>query len=427
MCVTKWLEEKIKDATGHKKLERLDLPVLSSKLATCKKALLEWRANSDQWPNDVNWVDERAGLRRRVDDWREAIRTLCRRRTALDEIVDIMEKERNIAKIESRKQRDRARSWLTSKAVCDAVAKSSGDINRSLHTTPHSVDIQLAPASFTSPCPLTAFDEPLICVKPSSVEANSRDAWQTMLAAHYTENKDNVIGKKKDLTDFMKKNKLQGAMATISPVHALDFPLERVQEDPQCLAGLKMIVWCKETFTYSVTVEMLKYRTSPMFITQYSMHSIIILLDPPTVDEHSDLQQWILSLDAEGLYRFPTIFLEEGSSLYVPMGWVPIVLSVPQCVDYSVEAVAYPKDPKSGAVQRHHALLGLTLFLSDKVAANQPPTVRRLTRAAFILNRTLWQNSLNSQAVGEFFESLQPPEMADVAPGTLAAEDEGCL
>ena len=115
MCVTTWLECKIAEGSGNAKIKRLNLGSVLEKLKSVKDKLIQWSVASDSWQPDVDWKEERASLLRRVGDWREALRSLSRHRTALIEITDSLKDKADIIKAEWRKHRDRIRAWTAGK------------------------------------------------------------------------------------------------------------------------------------------------------------------------------------------------------------------------------------------------------------------------------------------------------------------------
>jgi len=80
--------------------------------------------------------------------------------------------------------------------------------------------------------------------------------------------------------------------------------------------------------------------------------AVCIVLDGDTVMEHSNLEKWVTGLDSTDLQTYDTWVVEEGSTVFLPAGSVPIWIGISPDQKYEPEMKMNAPLP-SGAVQRH--------------------------------------------------------------------------
>ena len=401
-----WLKEIIEQNQGEKKIERLKLQPVYDRLVASRTALVQWQEASDLWNDDTTWIGEKTKLLRLTAEWKDGLRMLARHKTSLDEVVEALNLKKQNAKKLWRKDRDKWRTWLTQRKVCEALSKAAGDILKEVAMLAHSVGIQLVydklwPVQF--PFDKDYFHSPFFIGSSMDLEEELRTPFVQMFESVKQSSESGILGKKSSCLAWMKDNSTNTCCGTIlvtpSPVYPQELNL------PAAPIACKSIVWCKETFTWDPMC--LPYATAPMFLTQYTMHSVIFILAPEVVKANQDLQKFLDDLDAEALIQHKCVYLQPGETVYIPLGWVPVVLTLPCNMDYKAAEVTIPKDPKSGAIQRHHGLYGINLFLSATVMEDSPRLAREVAHDKWVYYKDDWHESMHCEDVRNFYASMR--------------------
>ena len=402
-----WLGGVMTTHANDKRITRLKLDAVKSKLQAASTALEDWRKASDSWNDDTVWEDERASLKAKVDNWQVALRMLDRHKAAMDDVITAHSKAKVAAKTEFRKVRDSYRRWLVGRKVPDGLAKSAGDALREIAVPASSIGIQLEYERLGRvevPAPIEVWEQPFLLDQPGKKPRETRDGLELFFSDLVEKNSNMVLGKRNAMLDYQKKNSVAQCMATARVSGGFDLGESVVGKASDHVKNLKMITWCKQTFTWSSSVVANAYRTCPYFLTQFTMNSIVVLLPPSVVTGLQDIDAWVETATNETLMQYPTVHLKEGSSLCVPMGFVSIVLTIPININYEAHSPTIPTPSRRGAEQFHHGFYGLNLFLSPSVVAAASVQARTLAYSWYVLQVGGWHDSINTEATVSFFE-----------------------
>ena len=356
------------------------------------------------------WDVQRSTLIQAVDIWKTQIRAVNRHRAAINDVLTDIKKTNDAAKIDFRKSRDTYRRWLVGRGVPEALAKSSGDTLREEAGSAQSIGMQLdyvRPPSLHGPLPISSFESPSV-IEHSKVPAEKRSALQSYFTGLVESHESKVLNNKKDCLEYLKKNEIDQCMTSTKLSTPFALPGESLEEHVSIVPDLKMVIWFKKTFSWSCMGMCNPYKTTPVFLTQFSMHSIVVLLPPQVVSSFSNADEWLVGLESEALLHYPTVLLTDGNTLFCPLGWCPVVLTLPCCVNYSEPSPALPLPSRRGAEQFHHGFIGVNFLLAESVASAMSSSTRATAYSLWNVNRSNWHDCMCKQAITDYYEKVQP-------------------
>ena len=249
------------------------------------------------------------------------------------------------------------------------------------------------------------FEEPFI-LNPKEMKPEDVHPLEALFAGMVSANKNAVFNKRTGCTTYMKKKGVDQCMATLRYAEDVRIPSDAVSPFDQ-IASLKMVVWCKTTYTFDSWSDAHPYITASYFLTQFSMSSVIVFIDPLTVSKVGNLNEWLEQVDSDTLMGFRSVYLHEGATVYVPLGWVPVVLTLPGNVDYSQASPQLPPAPKPGVLQTHLGFYGITFCFSKDLAIAASDQARSVAHSQCILNRGAWHEAINTEAVGAYYDAVK--------------------
>jgi len=402
------LEAQIKEHGEKAKIKRLGLPSLVHRLTVAQNALNNYGVSTNDWQWPVKFVEERATLFRLIESYRDAVRSARRHIGSLEDEHASAAAACIALQREWRKQRDRLRGWLFRKGICEALAKVGGDLLRSIAEKASNVGISISypdlPVSVPADATITAYLEPFLVPNPKQTPEPERDHWGQFFFRLLTENADKISAKAGEVREHMKKAGLQASIGSVSPMTPISFSGCSV-DTLKIVQPLRLAVMGKYTGSWDISPEYYPFLRVPHFLTQLGGSSICTLIDPQTLAEHPDPTGWLRSLDAAGLQNLYSCHLPEGTSVFVPMGWVPCVYGYQPFVEK--DKAPELKEPKAGTVVKHYVSYGITLWLSDELIANSSPDVRRAVSSQYELAKTSYPKShQESDKLREWFSKV---------------------
>ena len=153
--------------------------------------------------------------------------------------------------------------------------------------------------------------------------------FQQQLTKMFLENQQAAIYKMREGVQSMKgispSNSVFGAIDLAKP---LDFKAPWMGESAWFELGEPFRQALLVTWTEVVDVSPAgwPFQYMPVFLTQYVGTSTVVVVDTKIEQNHGQLPQYLDNCGAQDLDGYPTFHLQEGSSIFVPLGHVPIIL-----------------------------------------------------------------------------------------------------
>lgn len=387
-------------------------PVIDS-LESAKKALNDWHKTVESWQFPCDFEQERTQLFQHVAVWRKNATEAERHVAALQGLLQEHKAQTSRNADAWRKGRDRIRKWLEEDGVLPCIARVAGDLLQSKYKDPASVGVTLhyQPLPEIQEFGKDTFTKPLLLVEPA--EVNDTNQWFSNLVqqvkAFFGANKTTAVSKMAESVKVMYRDRRNSAIATMDNAQKLDFKEPGTDEDVFDHPTLRTIVFSSFDLICDVTLSANPFRGVPLFLTQYVGSSLLILLPDEVVSKNLNLHDYLAALDPAGLNKLIALVLEEGQTIWVPLGWYAVTLSLKPGIDWKAKDVKLPpRKSKAGAVQRHNCAVGF-YCIYDKALVGMASMEARLT---LVTNSTQGMVSLpksfrDDAGVKSFLEELK--------------------
>ena len=97
--------------------------------------------------------------------------------------------------------------------------------------------------------------------------------------------------------------------------------------------GLRIYVHAQTACSHDVTMSGWPWAHLPVFISALSGCSVCVMISPELALEHPDLQTWLESAEPSVLEKAPAFLMGQGSTVWSPLGWVPVLIGLPFGLD----------------------------------------------------------------------------------------------
>jgi len=424
-----WLKEAIAQFGSDTTIQKLNLDKILVKINATKTALQDFAKRVKDWDFPPDWPSEKATYNKLLGQFSSACTDALRHKQAIANTRKESDKAGERAKIFWRGCRTRIRKHLEGghRKVPGCVAKVFADMVYSSISPPGALMMDLG------------YNSPQCEVFPDTVSDVFKKPWLVKYCAEKTEDEMNYY--EKALGDFFKEHKRLVGPKKYDAQKVMCHPKSAMQstvccidiEDSKKLAfnapwmtdkwfsnveGLRCAIWVCFTECLNVSHQGWPFGGVPSFGTLFAGRAVCIMLDNEAVQENTNLMKWLPTLSSTELGKYPAWLMEEGDSVWIPCGSVPIFIGL--SIDQKWEKdVKIKEDPPSGAIQRHTFAVGITPMFDSMSSRNMHGhEVCQHVASAWVRSSswlpTTWKEAEGVQQWKVAMES--PPEAANIAP-----------
>ena len=127
--------------------------------------------------------------------------------------------------------------------------------------------------------------------------------------------------------------------------------------------GLRSVAITMRNVVADASLEANPVRCLPCVAHAMCGSCLMVLISPQIVENNADLHHWITNAAYDALRELPAYYLTEGSSVYIPLGMCPVVLGIPNNVDFTVAKPDIPKPSAASSEVRGQFTLTITPLL----------------------------------------------------------------
>jgi len=374
--IIEWLQEAIEAIGQDPVIVKLKLPSSMLKITQAKAALELFATSVSDWEFPPNWVEERSEYSKKMSHFQEACSDALRHKQAITNTMRDADQAGIKAKQFWRTQRTKIRKHMQEahRKIPKPVAKTFADFMYSTAAPPQPLGINLG---YSSPmCEITAstdsaaFKTPWMIKYDADEEADTMGYYQKAFHNFFKKHEKQVCSKKYECMKIMvaPSSALSSTVAAIDVLadDAIDFNHPGMGTNwftfPK---DLRMAIWTSFTECLNICDQGMPFARLPCFATLFTGQAVCIVLNGNTVMENPNLASWLSSSDSLDLSDQCSWLMNEGDTVWVPCGCVPIFIGNSPDQKYTVD-MKMKEPPKSGAIQRHTFAVGFTpLFDAD--------------------------------------------------------------
>ena len=305
-------------------------------------------------------------------------------------------------------QRDKIVSFVQKEGagICDALARVIADALYSLAVSPETVGLQpvlhdlelvLGPlatvATFARVCVLTQPPD-----GASQEERDTKTYLHRALADFAKGHLVSIKAKAKICEDDMAATKGPQSMCTMDVAgHDLGWNDTAHVDWFTPIGVVKHLIFRKLCMFFDYSIASFPFRLHPMIITMYSGRAVVACVpETDAVRNNSDFPGWLARLHCNAFAKNEACILEEGDSIWLPLGTVGLIVGIPTGVDWTAETPKLaprgkpkPKSKKLATAKPmpntdEAIVYGIHLYYST-AAASAPLDVRLAIRANWVL------------------------------------------
>ena len=337
---------------------------VATNLQKTKQAMQDFAKESSRWkaPKDLDPLKKE--FKKLVQDFDHAAFVAKDLLECGKEAKETDKLEASSAKKNWNNQRDKIATFSQTEGfgISDALARAFGDLLYALAVKPESVglppispgDLELALTPLSDP---SVFDSvKLLSPAPSGATQEVIDCktyLHTALVAFRDLHKDAIKQKIKICEDDMKATKGPQSMCTMDvSTNPLKWNEDGGTQFFSQPGVVKHLVWRKLCMFFDGAITANAFRLHPQLITMYSGRAVVIVVSKEdAIANNADFAKWLSTLPVNGMQKYDMALLEEGCSVWVPLGFACVVIGVPTVVDWTAEIPVLakrgkPKDKK---------------------------------------------------------------------------------
>ena len=170
-------------------------------------------------------------------------------------------------------------------------------------------------------------------------------------------------------------------------------------------------------------------RGHSMYLKSLTSTLAVFIVSAEQFGEHHDIKSWLSTCDAKEVEGNYATLLDKDDIMYVPMGWIPIWMSLPTDVDMfqptpklaarGRTAQKAAADKKKELYEESHSV-AITLIYNKGDLPNVSNAVRSAVAAANLLSSAIYPAKLGRVAgVKEHFSAVTPPASGGDGDGLL--------
>ena len=222
---------------------------------------------------------------------------------------------------------------------------------------------------------------PRLLLAPDDIEDKTLIThWHKECYARIVGNMDAISAKTDEALVSMRTNNQPSGCGSIQPniVFAFNDPEVKDMTFFEADGNLRMPVICQRTGWACTAFRFFPYRLHQHFLHVVKGTCCVIIIPGTQIEDRADLLKYLEDLPTTALAKCPTFTLSAGSSLWIPLGYYPLIIGCPTC-GLSETAMDQRKEDKAKCtapkIDSEHVSVALTLCY-DSSAKNADESLR---------------------------------------------------
>jgi hypothetical protein len=237
----------------------------------------------------------------------------------------------------ARWSRDKHRDCFVGGNVPAGVLMAFGTCLSTLATTHGLLNINrlVQPASASDVTLFDFWSSPLVIPKPDAAAVSNTT--QTTVAKFIAQNGDQfTAGLIPLVVDMKKRHRTHGK---ITQKAALPYQFAElcgaasISQFFDPVPGIRTTVFGAEPKMLNSKASAMPYRGLTSLLTACRGHLMVLLCEPSLCMSHPNIETFLATASFKQLSHLPVVLLHEGDALYVPFGWVMVVVACPVDLD----------------------------------------------------------------------------------------------
>jgi len=366
-AVDTWLVESLEAVGTVPKIRGLKLADLKSKHLAAQQAITTYVGTLDDLEFPLEFDEHRDKFVKLAGAYSSAWKAILRVKASVSETASESSQNESKQKIDWRSCREKYRGYFIKRGVPPAMAKVMADLLYSIGKPPKDVGINI---EYQSPlCSIqdgsdaAAMRQPFMVKFSSNEDHTQKGHFENILGQLYLENKTAAVNNMRECLQIMRAPtaSMNCTFGSIANTSALELnPAWLKNEtwfDP--VTGLRQAVWASNTECCDISVEAWPWTGPPCVLTMYVGRAVVTVVPSEVVAGLGlEPQEWLDGLSSEAMRDYYSFFVEEGSSVWIPMCMVPVICGIGPLID-AKSAVADLTALKGKDLQRHQIAVGV--------------------------------------------------------------------